>query len=49
LDLALAVKHKYSNAYTFLFGANIPVKTIGKTESKGLLPFDCGVQVDINV
>jgi len=49
LALGLSAKYKHNSAYTFTVGANVPCKTIGKSSGSGLLPFDLGCQVDLNV
>jgi len=50
LVLGLAAKHVYNSAYTFTLGASIPFEKLGKdNSSEGLLPFDLGLQVDLNV
>lgn len=48
LNLGLSVKYKHNASYTFTVGANVPV---GAKEggSTGILPFDLGLQVDLNV
>jgi len=49
LNVGASVKYKHNDSYTFTLGASIPVATLGKGDSKGLLPFDLGLQIDLNV